>query len=68
MKKNLLSVVCFLAACALCGAEKWVDTFYQYRIPVTFNIPAPGIYDLKIDTNAVTDAVNKNEFIKFRKR
>lgn len=67
MKKIPLSVVCLCAVCMLCGAEKWADTFYQYRIPVTFKIPAPGIYDLKIDTNAVTAAVNKNEFIKFNK-
>ena len=67
MKKHLLRAICLVITCSLFGTEKWVDTFYQYRIPITFNIPTPGVYDLQIDTNAITDAINQKEFIKFNK-
>jgi len=61
------SVFFFLAVLSLTGAEKWCDSFYSCRIPVSFTVPAPGRYRLQLDPGAITERINAHEIFKFKK-
>ena len=43
----------------------WVDTYYQYRIPVVVEAKEAGWNAVSIDASAITLAINKNEELKF---
>ena len=64
MRNLLLNVLCLITVAAV-AAENWSDDYYQYRIPVSFEIPAPGVYELQIDTAGLTGLINENEIFRY---
>jgi hypothetical protein len=44
----------------------WLDTYYQYRIPLDVKVDKPGWVVIPVDEKMVTDAVNKLEEMKYR--
>ena len=45
--------------------SNWYDTYYQYRVPVTLEVKETGWNAVPIDASTITEAVNKNEELKF---
>ena len=64
---SLVFVITSVFAILACwGGERWCDSFYTYRIPISFEAPAPGRYALELDPKVITDLVNREETFKFR--
>ncbi len=63
MRKLWLNVFCWAVISTAAG--DWADDFYQYRIPVRFEIPAPGTYELQIDAAGIIERINENEIFKY---
>ena len=60
--------VLFSSVVALAGTERWCDPFFSHRIPVSFTVPAPGRYRLKLDPELITERINAEETFKFQKK
>lgn len=46
-------------------ADKWHDTFYQYRIPVEIVVDKPGWARIPLDEEVITQAINGIEEFKY---
>ena len=43
----------------------WVDTYYQYRIPVVLDVEKAGWNVAPIDQTKITERINRNEEMQF---
>ncbi len=55
---------CVALWCAA-GTAPWADTFYQYRIPVTFTAERPGWQQIPIDERMIVEGINATEELKY---
>ena len=67
MKTFVVLFIIVLICTSVVAAKKdhWLDTYYQYRIPVVVDVDQAGWNIIPIDQSTITDRINRNEELRF---